>query len=103
MVEAFEGNKAETKTMISTLKSFMATHQLADITVVAEAGMVSEANQNAIEDAGLTFIIGAKIPEIPYQVKKWHTLTSRSLTGTCSPRRSQVGKHRGCVHDQPGR
>jgi hypothetical protein len=72
MVEAFEGNKAETKTMIPTLKSFMATHQLADITVVADAGMVSEANQNAIEDAGLTFIIGAKIPEIPYQVKKWH-------------------------------
>ena len=35
--------------------------------------MVSAANQNAIEDAGLTFIIGAKIPEIPYRVKKWHT------------------------------
>jgi hypothetical protein len=72
MVEAFEGNKAETKTMIPTLKSFMAAHQLADITVVADAGMVSEANREAIEDAGLTYIIGAKIPEIPYQVKKWH-------------------------------
>ena len=72
MVEAFEGNKAETKTMIPTLKSFMAAHQLADITVVADAGMVSEANREAIEDAGLTYIIGAKIPEIPYQVNKWH-------------------------------
>jgi transposase len=72
MVEAFEGNKAETKTMIPMLKSFMAAHQLADITVVADAGMVSEANREAIEDAGLTYIIGAKIPEIPYQVKKWH-------------------------------
>jgi hypothetical protein len=71
MVEAFEGNKAETKTMIPTLKSFMAAHQLADITVVADAGMVSEADREAIEDAGLTYIIGAKIPEIPYQVK-WH-------------------------------
>lgn len=50
----------------------MATHQLADITVVADAGMVSAANQNAIEDAGLTFIIGAKIPQIPYQVNKPH-------------------------------
>jgi len=37
--QAFEGNKAETKTMIPTLKSFMATHQLADITDVADAGM----------------------------------------------------------------
>jgi hypothetical protein len=72
MIEAFEGNRAETKTMIPTLKSFMAAHQLADITVVADAGMVSEANREAIEDAGLTYIIGEKIPKIPYQVKKWH-------------------------------
>jgi hypothetical protein len=58
--------------MIPALKSFMAAHQLIDIPVVADAGMVSEANRDAIEDAGLTFIIGAKIPEIPYQVKKWY-------------------------------
>jgi hypothetical protein len=71
MVEAFEGNKAETTTMIPTLEAFMAAHQLADVTVVADAGMVSEANREAIEDAGLSYVIGAKIPEIPYQVKKW--------------------------------
>ena len=71
MVEAFEGNKAETKTMLPTITSFMAAHQLADVTVVADAGMVSEANREAIEDAGLSYIIGARIPEEPYQVKKW--------------------------------
>ena len=53
MVEAFEGNKAETLTMIPTIKSFMAAHDLPDVTVVADAGMVSAANQKAIEDAGL--------------------------------------------------
>jgi len=71
MVEAFEGNKAETKTMLPTITAFMAAHRLADVTVVADAGMVSEANQKAIEDAGLSFIIGARIPEVPYQIKKW--------------------------------
>ena len=71
MVEAFEGNKAETKTMLPTITSFMAAHRLADVTVVADAGMVSEANRDAIEDAGLFYIIGAKIPEIPYHVKQW--------------------------------
>jgi hypothetical protein len=71
-VEAFEGNKAETKTMLPTITSFMAAHQLRDVTVVADAGMVSEANRNAIEDARLTYIIGERIPEVPYQVKKWH-------------------------------
>jgi hypothetical protein len=71
MVEAFEGNKAETKTMLPVIEAFMAAHDLRDVTVVADAGMISEANQNAIEDAGLSFILGTRIPEMPYVVKKW--------------------------------
>ncbi len=35
--------------------------------------MVSEANREAIEDAQLSYIIGARIPEEPHQVKKWRT------------------------------
>jgi hypothetical protein len=72
MVQAFEGNKGETKTMLPVLTSFMAAHQLTDVTVVADAGMFSEANQAAIEAAGLSFILGGRIPEVPYQVSKWH-------------------------------
>jgi hypothetical protein len=71
MVAAFEGNKAETKTMLPVIESFMAAHHLPDVTVVADAGMVSEANQKAIEAAGLSFILGAKIPYEPYVVKQW--------------------------------
>jgi hypothetical protein len=71
MVAAFEGNKAETKTMLPVIQSFMAAHQLPDVTVVADAGMVSEANQKAIEAAGLSFILGAKIPHEPYVVSRW--------------------------------
>ena len=52
MVSAFEGNKAETKTMLPVIEAFMAAHQLPDVTVVADAGMISEANQKAIEAAG---------------------------------------------------
>ncbi len=71
MVSAFEGNRAETKTMLPVIESFMAAHQLPDVTVVADAGMVSEANQKAIEAAGLSFILGARIPHEPYVVKQW--------------------------------
>jgi Transposase DDE domain len=71
MVSAFEGNKAETKTMLPAIRAFMAAHQLPDVTVVADAGMVSEANQKAIEAAGLSFILGMKIPDVPYQVARW--------------------------------
>jgi hypothetical protein len=72
-VEAFEGNRAETHTMIPTITAFMAAHRLSDVTIVADAGMVSAANKTAIEDAGLSFILGAKIPDIPYVVAKWRT------------------------------
>jgi hypothetical protein len=71
MVSAFEGNKAETKTMLPVIESFMAAHGLPDVTVVADAGMVSEANQKAIEAAGLSFILGMKIPHVPYAVAQW--------------------------------
>jgi hypothetical protein len=71
MVSAFEGNRAETKTMLPVIEAFMAAHDLPDVTVVADAGMVSEANQKAIEAAGLSFILGARIPSEPYVVKRW--------------------------------
>jgi len=71
MVSAFEGNKGETKTMQPVIESFMAAHDLADVTVVADAGMVSEANQKQIEAAGLSFILGMKIPHVPYALAQW--------------------------------
>jgi len=71
MVSAFEGNRAETKTMLPVIEAFMAAHGLPDVTVVADAGMVSEANQKAIEAAGLSFILGARIPHEPHVVKRW--------------------------------
>jgi hypothetical protein len=71
MAGAFEGNKAETKTMLPVITAFMAAHQLADVTVVADAGMISEASQHAIEDAGLSFILGTRIPDQPYAVRQW--------------------------------
>jgi hypothetical protein len=71
MVEAFEGNKAETKTIPSINTSFMAAHHLTDVTIVAYAGMISDANQRAIEDAGLSFILGTNMPDVSYTVAQW--------------------------------
>jgi len=71
MVEAFEGNRAETTTMLPTITAFITAHQLTDVTIVADAGMISEANKRAIEAAGLSFILGVKVPDIPYVVTEW--------------------------------
>jgi len=94
MVSAFEGNTAETKTMLPVIESFMTAHDLPGVTVVADAGMISEANQKQIEAAGLSFILGMKIPASPM----WSpgggasTPASRSPTGTCSPSRGPPGR-----------
>jgi transposase len=71
MVEAFEGNTAETTTMLPTIRAFMTAHQLPDVTIVADAGMISAANKQDIETAQLSFILGTKIPDIPYVVAQW--------------------------------
>jgi Transposase DDE domain len=71
LVNAFEGNTAETKTMLPVIEAFLVTHQVREVTIVADAGMISEGNRKAIEDAGLSFILGMKIPDVPYVVKKW--------------------------------
>src|SRR5208337_594591 len=71
-VQAFEGNKAETATMLPVINAFKAAHRLSDVTVVADAGMISEANQTAIQAAGLSFILGARIPFLPDVVREWH-------------------------------
>jgi hypothetical protein len=70
-VHAFDGNTAETKTIIPVITRFAAAHGLPQVTVVADAGMMSEANCKDLEDAGLRFIVGAKIPDVPYRVKQW--------------------------------
>jgi hypothetical protein len=59
-VHVFEGNKAETKTLIPVITAFQKRHQISDMVVVADAGMLSAANLNALEDAGLSFIVGSR-------------------------------------------
>ena len=71
MVDAFEGNRAETKTIIPLVQRFVAAHGIAGVTVVADAGMMSEANLAEIEDAGWSFVIGGRLPDVPYVVKQW--------------------------------
>jgi len=70
-VAAFEGNRAETATMVPVINDFKTAHNLTDVTVVADAGMISEANQVALQAAGLSFILGARIPHLPDVVREW--------------------------------
>ena len=57
--------------MLPVINAFKTAHQLTDVTVVADAGMISEANQVALQAAGLSFILGARIPHLPDVVREW--------------------------------
>jgi hypothetical protein len=68
-VHLFEGNKAETKTVIPVLTVFRERHPDArDVIVVADAGMLSAANLLALEKAGFCFIVGSKTSKAPYDL-----------------------------------
>lgn len=64
----FEGNTAETKTLLPVLRAFTQRHRVSDLVVVADAGMLSAANLNAIEDAKSSFIVGSRISKAPYDL-----------------------------------
>ncbi len=67
-MHVFEGNKAETTTLIPVLTAFKERHDVGDLVVVADAGMLSAANLNALEDAGFAFIVGSRITKAPYDL-----------------------------------
>jgi hypothetical protein len=41
------------------------------IGLLTDAGMLSRGNQVAIERAGLSFILGARLPSVPYAIAQW--------------------------------
>lgn len=67
-VHLFEGNKAETTTIVPVLQQFQKRHGILDMVVVADAGMLSAGNLNALEDAGFSFIVGSRLTKAPYDL-----------------------------------
>ena len=60
-VHCFSGNTAETSTLLPVLQAFQDRHKVSELVVVADAGMLSARNLNAISDAGLSFIVATAV------------------------------------------
>ena len=67
-LHCFEGNMAETRTLIPVLQAFRQRHGVSDMVVVADAGMLSASNLNALEDKEFRFIVGSRISKAPYDL-----------------------------------
>lgn len=72
-IHEFEGNLAETKTIVPVIGAFCRRHGLATsrLTITADAGMLSATNLIELEKSGFVFIVGSRIAKTPYQIKEF--------------------------------
>ncbi len=70
-VQSFEGNRAEVKTILPVLQCFKERHGLDNITVTADAAMLSSGNISELERLGYHYIIGSRIAKTPYEIAEY--------------------------------
>ncbi len=90
-IGCFEGNTAETATLIPIIEGFQERHRLADFVVVADAGMLSASNLKALDETGLRFIVGSGVTKAPADLAshfRWHgdAFTDGQVIDTITPR-----------------
>jgi Transposase DDE domain len=94
-IGCYEGNKAETQTIIPIVKQFADRHSLSDMVVVADAGMLSASNLGELDEAGLRFIVGSRVTKAPIDLAshfRWHgdAFTDAQLIDTITPRNRRL-------------
>ncbi|MDP5184386.1 IS1634 family transposase [Blastococcus sp. BMG 814] len=99
-IGCFEGNKAETTTLVPIIERFQERHGIADMVVVADAGMLSAANLRALDDAQLRFIVGSRVTKAPVDLEShfhWHgdAFTDGQVIDTLTPKTSRGSKSAG--------
>nr|WP_232211617.1 hypothetical protein [Nocardioides sp. CF8] len=73
------------------VKQFAERHGIADMVVVADAGMLSSSNLRDLAEAGLRFIVGSRVTKAPKDLEshfRWHgtAFTDGQVIDTITPR-----------------
>lgn len=92
-IGCFEGDQAETHTIVPIINRFTERHNPAHMVVVADAGMLSAKNLTALDQAGLAFIVGSRATKAPIDLAshfRWHgdAFTDRQIIDTITALRS---------------
>lgn len=66
-----EGSKYEGHTMLPVVTAFVEKYRLEDFVVVADSGMMSEANLSELEAKGYKYIVGARIRNMAVETREW--------------------------------
>jgi transposase len=70
-LHSFDGNTAETTTILPVIDAFKKQHGLQEITVVADAAMLSNKNLEELDKSGYTYIVGSRMHKIPYDIAEY--------------------------------
>jgi hypothetical protein len=96
-IGCFEGNTAETTTLVPIITAFAQRHDLGDtpMVVAADAGMLSASNLSALDDAGLGFIVGSRSVKAPLDLAShfhWNgdVFTDGQMIDTVTPRHAKT-------------
>ncbi|WP_288766826.1 IS1634 family transposase [uncultured Varibaculum sp.] len=105
-IGCFQGNKAETKTLLPIVKDFQKRHGLDGFVVVADAGMLSAENLKTLDAAGFRFIVGARQTKAPHDLEPhfhWHGdyFTDGQLIDTITPRHANAKVNNKLVKAEP--
>lgn len=105
-IGCFAGNQAETTTIIPIITAFQARHGLADMVVVADAGMLSASNLRKLDEAGLRFIVGSRVTKAPIDLAShfhWHgdAFTDGQVIDTVTPKTGQHSENDQAVRAEP--
>jgi hypothetical protein len=105
-IGCFEGNKAETATIIPIIKQFQARHSLADMVVVADAGMLSATNLRELDEANLRFIVGSRMTKAPIDLAshfRWHgdAFDDGQVIDTITPRTARSSENNRALRAEP--
>jgi transposase len=77
-LQSFEGNKAETKTLLPVIQDFLEKNGLTKTTIVADAAMMSASNLKALAEAGYTYIVGSRLHKVPYDIAEYQKTSELS-------------------------
>ncbi|WP_136246175.1 IS1634 family transposase [Mycobacterium intracellulare] len=107
-IGCYEGNTAETTTIVPIISSFLDRHGLTDtaMVVAADAGMLSAANLNALDELGLSFIVGSRTTKAPGDLEShfhWNgdVFADSQIIDTVTPRHGNTKVNNTALRAEP--
>jgi transposase len=80
-MDVFSGNTFEGHTIIPVIERFKNTHKVEDLTVVADAGMLSFDNIQKLVSKNIKYIVGARVSNLPLKLIKDLSLVLNKTEG----------------------